>query len=63
LATLTSGYRVVSYFALGTTLIAISFLYQYFSKRLELKEETTFENKNDTADKPIGKEDDTTGKL
>jgi regulator of replication initiation timing len=45
LATLTSGYRVVSYFALGTTLIAISFLYQYFSKRLELKEETTFENK------------------
>jgi uncharacterized membrane protein len=47
LATLTSGYRVVSYFALGTTLIAISFLYQYFSKRLELKEETTFEAKKD----------------
>ncbi|MDR0322181.1 MAG: DUF2339 domain-containing protein [Treponema sp.] len=35
---LTQGYRIVSYFALGITLIAISFVYQYFSKRLELKE-------------------------
>jgi uncharacterized membrane protein len=38
LATLTQGYRIVSYFALGVTLIAISFVYQYFSKRLELKD-------------------------
>jgi len=38
LASLTEGYRIVSYFALGVTLIAISFVYQYFSKRLELKE-------------------------
>jgi len=38
LATLTQGYRIVTYFALGVTLIAISFVYQYFSKRLELKE-------------------------
>jgi len=38
LASLTEGYRIVSYFALGITLIAISFVYQYFSKRLELKE-------------------------
>ncbi|MDR3288949.1 MAG: DUF2339 domain-containing protein [Peptococcaceae bacterium] len=38
LASLTQGYRIVSYFALGVTLIAISFVYQYFSKRLELKE-------------------------
>jgi uncharacterized membrane protein len=39
LTNLTQGYRIVSYFALGVTLIAISFVYQYFSKRLELKEE------------------------
>ena len=38
LASLTAGYKIVSYFALGITLIAISFVYQYFSKRLELKE-------------------------
>jgi uncharacterized membrane protein len=38
LAVLTQGFRIVSYFALGITLIAISFVYQYFSKRLELKE-------------------------
>ena len=36
---LTQGYQIVSYFALGVTLVAISFVYQYFSKRLELKEE------------------------
>jgi hypothetical protein len=41
LATLTQGYRIVSYFALGVMLIAISFVYQYFSKRLELKEGMT----------------------
>jgi hypothetical protein len=41
LASLTAGYRIVSYFALGITLIAISFVYQYFSKRLELKEGMT----------------------
>jgi hypothetical protein len=35
---LTQGFRIVSYFALGIVLIAISFVYQYFSKRLELKE-------------------------
>ncbi|MDR2712587.1 MAG: DUF2339 domain-containing protein, partial [Clostridiales bacterium] len=33
---LTQGYRILAYFALGLTLIAISFVYQYFSKRLEL---------------------------
>lgn len=37
LLSLTQGYRVVSYFALGITLVAISFVYQYFSKRLEVK--------------------------
>ena len=39
LASLTQGYRIVSYFALGITLVAISFVYQYFNKRLELKME------------------------
>jgi hypothetical protein len=38
LSGLTQGFRIVSYFALGIVLIAISFVYQYFSKRLELKE-------------------------
>jgi hypothetical protein len=38
LAGLTQGFRIVSYFALGLSLIGISFVYQYFSKRLELKE-------------------------
>ena len=35
---LTQGLRILSYFALGISLIGISFVYQYFSKRLELKE-------------------------
>jgi hypothetical protein len=39
LAGLTQGYRIISYFALGITLVAISFVYQYFNKRLELKME------------------------
>jgi hypothetical protein len=38
LAGLAQGYRIASYFALGISLIGISFVYQYFSKRLELKE-------------------------
>ena len=37
LSSLTEGYRIISYFALGATLVAISFVYQYFNKRLELK--------------------------
>jgi Predicted membrane protein (DUF2339). len=37
LAFLTQGYRIFSYFVLGITLIAISFVYQYFNKRLEPK--------------------------
>lgn len=31
--------RIVSYFAFGLTLLAISFVYQYFSKKLEVKGE------------------------
>ena len=38
LSGLTQGFKIVSYFALGLSLIAISFVYQYFSKRLELRE-------------------------
>ncbi|MCL2058831.1 MAG: DUF2339 domain-containing protein [Oscillospiraceae bacterium] len=41
LASLTQGYRIVSYFALGISLVAISFVYQYFNKRLEIKEGTS----------------------
>ena len=37
LTDLTEGYRIVSYFILGGALIAISYVYQYFNKRLELK--------------------------
>jgi hypothetical protein len=31
-----TGYQIISYFALGAALVAISFVYQHFSKRLEL---------------------------
>jgi len=41
LSRLTNQYRIISYFALGITLVAISFVYQYFNKRLELKLEMT----------------------
>jgi uncharacterized membrane protein len=34
LASLTQGYQILSYFTLGVTLLAISFVYQYFNKRL-----------------------------
>lgn len=37
LSYLTQSNKIVSYFALGISLIAISFVYQYFSKRLEIK--------------------------
>jgi len=37
LSALTSGYRIISYFTLGITLVAISFVYQYFNKRLNLE--------------------------
>lgn len=35
LSFLSSGYRIVSYFVFGVMLIAISFIYQYFSKRID----------------------------
>jgi len=44
---LTQGYRIASYFALGITLLAISFVYQYFSKRLELKEVVPVDSEED----------------
>ena len=40
---LTQGRQIISYFSLGLTLLAISFVYQYFSKRLELKEVVSFD--------------------
>ena len=33
---LTQGFRVLSYFIMATVLVAISFVYQFFSKRLEM---------------------------
>ena len=35
LAFLKEGFRIVSYFVFGVTLLAISFVYQYFNKRIE----------------------------
>jgi len=43
---LTQGYIIVSYFTLGMTLIGISFIYQYFSKRLKVQEELTDDVEN-----------------
>ncbi len=43
LSFLSDIYRIVSYFVLGVVLVAISFVYQYFSKRLET-EVPSFEN-------------------
>ena len=34
---LTTEFRILSYFIMGAVLVAISFVYQYFSKRLEIK--------------------------
>ena len=36
LVILSQGLRILSYFALGVVLVAISYVYQYFSKRLEV---------------------------
>jgi len=47
LSSLTQGYQIVSYFSLGIILVAISFVYQYFSKRLELKGEVAADAKKD----------------
>ena len=35
LGTLAQGFRILSYFILGAILVAISYVYQYFNKRLE----------------------------
>jgi uncharacterized membrane protein len=47
LAFLTQGYRIVSYFVFGLILIAISFVYQYFSKRIENISEVMPDDKKD----------------
>lgn len=38
LYSLTQGYRIISYFALGISLVGISMIYQYFDRKLEAKE-------------------------
>jgi hypothetical protein len=35
LSFLTEGYRIISYFVFGVTLLAISFVYQYFTKKID----------------------------
>lgn len=35
---LTAGYKIIAYFVLGISLIAISYVYQRFSKRLEIED-------------------------
>ena len=37
---LTEGYRIITFFALGITLVGISFVYQYFTRRIESLENT-----------------------
>ena len=44
---LTQGYRITSFFILGFALITISFVYQYFNKRLELKAGLIIEPESD----------------
>jgi uncharacterized membrane protein len=39
LSFLSQGGRIISYFSFGVTLLAISFVYQYFQKKLEIKGE------------------------
>jgi hypothetical protein len=34
---LTEGYRIITYFALGVALLGISFVYQHFTKKLEVR--------------------------
>jgi uncharacterized membrane protein len=52
LSSLTSGHQIISYFSLGAVLIAISFVYQYFNKRLELQDSSGL------TDRKEGKEDE-----
>jgi len=40
LSSLTVGYRIITFFALGITLVGISFVYQYFTRRIESLENT-----------------------
>ncbi len=49
LSFLTQGYRIVSYFIFGLTLLAISFVYQYFSRKINFVGEVMpDEKKNNT---------------
>lgn len=48
ISTTSTGYRIISYFALGISLMLISFIYQYFTKKmeLELNEQINFFDEN-----------------
>jgi len=45
LSFLSQGFRIVSYFVFGMTLIAISFVYQYFNKRIDMISEVKADDK------------------
>lgn len=49
LSFLSQGYRIVSYFVFGVTLIAISFVYQYFNKRIDFIGEVISDDKKNNS--------------
>ena len=49
LSFLSQGYRIVSYFVFGVTLIAISFVYQYFNKRIDTISGVISDDKKDNS--------------
>ncbi|QNU68145.1 DUF2339 domain-containing protein [Ruminiclostridium herbifermentans] len=49
LSFLSQGYRIVSYFVFGVTLIAISFVYQYFNKKIDTISGVISDDKKDNS--------------
>lgn len=49
LSFLTQGYRIASYFIFGVTLIAISFVYQYFSRKIDIIGEVVPDDKKNNS--------------
>ncbi len=47
LATLTQGYRIISYFTLGIVLVLISYLYQRFEKMIGIQDNTKIVDKDE----------------
>lgn len=49
LSFLSQGYRIISYFVFGVTLIVISFIYQYFNKRIDIISGVVSDDKKDNS--------------